>query len=217
MGNSNYTEAKEPSSFQIRPKPRSDKEFYFTGEDNFFGFEGEADLIIKSAPLFLSNILDAREEILICQNVKFNKDQFYSKLFERHFLKLISKALEELYRFSMFHQLPGALILLSQEELTPLTELQKYWLKDFLDLFRFVELSPKGIHQLYLPTNLISFQNYCELQIAQIYGKLWTSGPLKQSRWYKSMQSTHLRNFISPTPFSLQVLLPVPLSSMVSP
>ncbi|WP_032113552.1 hypothetical protein [Candidatus Paracaedibacter symbiosus] len=173
-------ESRKASSFQIRPKPRSDKEFYFTGEDNFFGFEGEADLVIKSAPLFLSDILVVGEEILVCQNVKFNKDQCYSRLFERHFLKLISKALEELYRFSMFHQLPGALILLSQEEITPLTELQKHWLKDFVDLFSFVELSPKSVHQLYLPTNLISFQNYCELHALLEQSISSTSSPLSK-------------------------------------
>lgn len=158
-----HKENKNSFSFQIHLKARSDREFHFTGKDKFFGFEGEADLAIKSAPLFLVNTLEVGEEILICQNVKFNKDKFYSRVFERHFLKLISKALEELYRFSMFHQLPGALILIFQEEIEPLTELQKYWLKDFIDLFSFVELSPKGIHQLYMPTNLKSFQHYCEL------------------------------------------------------
>lgn len=156
-------EKTESFSFQIHQKPRSNKEFHFIGKDNAFGFVGEADLVIKSAPHFLKDILDVGEEILVCQNVRFNKEQFYSNLFERHFVKLISKALEELYRFSLFHYIPGALILISQEEITPLTELQQHWLKDFLDLFSFVELSPKGIHQLYMPTNLKSFQHYGEL------------------------------------------------------
>lgn len=156
-------ENKETFSFQIHQKPRSAKEFHFIGKDSTFGFEGEADLVIKGAPLFLVDIVDVGEEILVCQNVQFNKDQFYSDLFERHFVKLISKAIEELYRFSMFHYLPGTLILISQEEITQLTESQKHWLAEFLDLFSFVELSPKGIYQLYMPTNLNNFQHYKEL------------------------------------------------------
>lgn len=158
-----HKENKESFSFEIYQKTHSGREFHLIGKDSHFGVEGEADLVIKQAPIFLKEIVELGEEILVCQNVKFNKEQFLSRVFERHFVKLISKALEELYRFSMFHYVPGALILISQEEIDPLTELQKNWLKDFRDLFSFVELSPKGIHQLYMPTNLKSFQHYKEL------------------------------------------------------
>lgn len=154
---------KETASFQIHKKLHSETDFYFTGKDRYFSFESEADLFIKPAPIFLNDILDVGEEILICQNVRFNRQTFLSNVFERCFVRLISKSLGELYRFCMFHQLPGALILLSQEEIDPLTELQKHWLKDFSDLFTFMELTRKGIHQLYMPTNLESFQHYCEL------------------------------------------------------
>lgn len=163
MHNLDGKQNKESFSFQIQPKLRSDKEFRFIGKDSAFGFEGEADLVIKNAPIFLADILDIGEEILVCQNIKFNKEQFLSRVFERHFAKLISKGLEELYRFSMFHYLPGVLFLISEEEIDPLTQMQKNWLKDFRDLFSFVELSSKGIHQLYMPTNLKSFQYYKDL------------------------------------------------------
>lgn len=57
MNNLNYTKTKKSFSFQINQKPRFDKEFHFTGKDKFFGFEGEADLVIKSAPIFLVDVL----------------------------------------------------------------------------------------------------------------------------------------------------------------
>lgn len=163
MDSLDYKENKDSLSFQIHQKPRSDSEFHLTGKDAFFGFEEEADLAIKHAPLFLTNILDVGEDILICQNVRINSEGFYPDLFERYFVRLASKALAELYRFNLFYQLSGVLILLPQTELTSLTELQKLWLKDFGDLFSYRELSSKGVHQLYLPTNLQSFQHYSML------------------------------------------------------
>lgn len=163
MNNFEYNQKEETSSFEIHKKSHSKTEFYFAGKDHRFGFDGKADLFINPAPIFLNDILSVSEEILICQNVKFNRQMFLPNVLERLFVKMISKALGELYRFSIFHRLPGTLILLSQEEIIPLTELQKNWLKDFYELFTFIELTTKGIHQLYMPTNLKSFQHYCEL------------------------------------------------------
>lgn len=163
MSNPDDQENRKSFSFQIQPKSRAVNEFHFTGKDNFFSFEGGADLVIERAPLFLVDHLNANEDILTCHNIRFNKDQFYSRVFERHFVRLVSTALQELYKFNIHYQLQGALILLSGEEVEPLTALQKHWLKDFLDLFTFTERSSKGIYQLYLPTNLESFQYYCTL------------------------------------------------------
>lgn len=159
----NHTQDKQPLSFQINQKPLSDTEFHFICKDKLFGFEWQANLVIKCAPLFLIDILDVGEDVLICRNVKMNSESIYPDLFEIFFVKLVSEALGELYRFGLSHQLPGALILLPQSEWEPLTELQKHWLKDFLDLFGFVELSPRGVYQLYMPITSKSFQHYCEL------------------------------------------------------
>lgn len=127
MDNLDNRESSKNLSLQIHNKYKwhSNTKFHFTGKDNLFGFEGEADLVIKHAPLFLKSILDDGEKILICRNIKFNQHTFSSNLFERYFVGLISKALKELYRFSIFHQIPGVLILFSQEEIPPLTALQK--------------------------------------------------------------------------------------------
>lgn len=158
-----HEENKGSFSFEIHQKFRAEKKFHFTGKDQYVGFEGEAVLFIKPVPLFLNDVLEVGGDILVCENIKLNKDQFCSKLFERYFVKLISKALAELYKFSMFHYLPGVLVLIHQEEITPLTELQKHWLRDFRELFSFVDLSPKEVHQFYMPTNLKNFQHYREL------------------------------------------------------
>lgn len=160
MDNLDHRESNKNLSLQIYNKWNSNTKFHFTGKDTLLGFEGEVDLVIKQAPLFLKGMLDTSEEILVCQNIKFNQHTFSSNLFERYFVRLISKALEELYRFSIFHQLPGVLILFSQEEIPPLTALQKHWLKDFSDLFILMEFHPKELHQLYMPTDFNGFQNY---------------------------------------------------------
>ena len=153
-------EKKKISSFQINQTPLSNKEFYFTGKDTFFGFKGEADLIIKTPPLSLTDILAIEGNILLCQNIHFHKEELLFKFVEQHFVRFISMALGELYRLSLLHQLPGVLILISQEEIDSMTELQRNWLRDFFDLFTFIKLSPKGIHQLYMPTSLESVQHY---------------------------------------------------------
>lgn len=160
MDNSDY----QSVSFQIYPNLASDIKFQLTCKDNFFGFDGKADLFIKNAPSFLTTTLaNENEKILICQNITFNRGTFYTDIFEKKFIQLISKAMAELYKFSMFHQLQGVLISLSHTEIDSLTELQKNWLRDFCDLFSYVELSPKGFHQLYMPTLPNDFQNYCTL------------------------------------------------------
>lgn len=160
MDNSDY----QPWSFQVHPNPCSDTKFYLTCKDKFYEFEGKADLFIKDVPHFLTTTLASNnEKILICQNVNFNRGTFYTNIFEKKFIQLISKALGELYKFSMLHQLQGVLISLSPTEINPLTELQNNWLKDFCDLFSYIELSPQNIYHLYMPTHLQYFQNYCSL------------------------------------------------------
>lgn len=113
-------------SFSLTIYPKTHVEIHCTIRDSFFGFKGDADLVIKAPPPFLSSVLENEGDILVCQNIKFNKDQFCSRLYERYFVRLLSATLRELYRFSMFHYLSSALILVPQEEITPLTTLQKH-------------------------------------------------------------------------------------------
>jgi len=164
MGNLDHNEINISSCFEIHNKPCSDTEFDFYAEDSFYGFHGEADLVIKSPPSYLTDILAAPEKpILISHNVMFNSEGFFSVLFEQHFIRLISKALGEIYLFCLSHRIQGVLFLLAQDEVDSLTELQRHWLRDFGDLFSFMELSPKGTHQLYMPTTFKGFRHYCTL------------------------------------------------------
>lgn len=167
MGNWDYKENKESNevfSFNIRKNPHSTNQFLFTGIDKMFGFEGKASLSIETPPSLLHHALDDSEKkILICKNICSNKENFYSDLFEKYFIKLISKALAELFRFCLSHQLSGVLFILPSPETNFLTDLQKHWLSDFNDLFQQVESSPENLRQLYMPTHLKAFQHYSML------------------------------------------------------
>lgn len=164
MSTLNPNEINKSSCFEIHNKPCSNTEFDFYAEDYFYEFQGEADLVIKTAPSYLADILAIREKpILICHNVTFSSEGFFSIQFEQHFVRLISKALGELYLFCLSHRIQGILFLIAQDEIESLTDLQKHWLNDLGDLFHFMELSPKGIHQLYMPTTLKCFRHYSTL------------------------------------------------------
>lgn len=157
-------EEKKSFSFHIQSNLYSNTKLHLSWEDKLLGFEGNADLVIKKAPSFLTAALvNKKDKILVCQNVSFNKRPLYTNILEKQFIQLISKAMGELYKFSIFHHLQGVLIFFSSTEIDSLTELQKNWLKDFSELFSYIELSPKGFYQLYMPTIPDNFQKYCTL------------------------------------------------------
>lgn len=126
---------------------------------------GEADLAIKEAPSHLENTLGGKEQlILVCHNIKFYCEEDLKGLPPKLIIKGISKILGEFHALSMKRRLAGVLLILRGTESAYLTESQKHWVKDFCDLFTFMNKTTEGeVHQLYMPTNSESYKYYLEL------------------------------------------------------
>lgn len=155
-------EKEEGITFLINKKVHSEKEYNFTAKDIQFGLELRANLFIKPASIFLKDCENSKEEIFICQDITFNKKFYPSPFQEKHIVRLISHSLGELYRFSIFNQLSGVLHLIKQGEISKLTDIQQNWMKDFKELFNFVEFAENRLN-LYMPTTMGTFQLYCEI------------------------------------------------------
>lgn len=153
-------------SFHIYQNGYSETAFRFSYQDKFHGIKADADLVIKNPPSILEEILeDAERSILICHNITISSEDFAPTASKGHFTRFISKVFAELYLFCLSRHLPGVLILFPETEIESFTELQRRCLRDFIELFSFAEMSPKGVYRLYMPTDFESFQHYCMLHI----------------------------------------------------
>lgn len=164
MENSVWRKWDEVLSFKLDKKSATTFQFCWKNKVNNKIY-GEADLAIKEAPSYLKETLASQDQlILVCYNIKFYCEKDLEGLPPKLIIKGISRILGEFHALSIKRRLAGVLFILSGTEAAYLTESQKQWVRDFCDLFTFMDKTSEGDqHQLYVPTNLTSYDYYLEL------------------------------------------------------
>lgn len=160
----NYDWSKWEAAFSFKLDKKSASRFHLCWKDNDNKTYGEADLKIEEAPPYLNKSLGRNDQlILICYNIKFFRGNYHHRLPSKLVIRVISKLLGECHNLNRKNKLAGVLFLLSEVAFESLNELQRHWLKDFSELFSFIDRIPEGFFRLYMPTNNESVFHYMAL------------------------------------------------------